>query len=152
MNGDILTTLDFEQLLAVHRCSGAVMTIAVPRRRVDIDLGVIETRDGLITGYTKAALYGDPIWTASGYVRDPSSRHVRIAALIGESQAWPSPGRSHEPSCQNPTTYSAYRRAAAYGGAANPTFPVANAPNETLSLRYAVSVRHIKRHPDSFAT
>lgn len=41
MNGDVLTTLDFAKLLDVHRVSGAGATIAVHRRTVDIDYGVL---------------------------------------------------------------------------------------------------------------
>ena len=53
MNGDILTTLDFGELLDVHRRSGVVLTIAMQAKQVKIDLGVIESRDGLISGYTE---------------------------------------------------------------------------------------------------
>lgn len=51
MNGDVLTTLDYRELIAYHRRQGAVLTIATQSKRVDIDLGVIENHDGLITGY-----------------------------------------------------------------------------------------------------
>jgi NDP-sugar pyrophosphorylase family protein len=51
MNGDILTTLDYRALVEHHRSSGAALTIAMHRQRVDIDLGVLETRDGLVTEY-----------------------------------------------------------------------------------------------------
>jgi NDP-mannose synthase len=51
MNGDILTTLDFRHLIDVHTECNATLTIATHAKQVDIDLGVIETRDGLITGY-----------------------------------------------------------------------------------------------------
>jgi NDP-sugar pyrophosphorylase family protein len=47
MNGDILTTLDYARLIAAHRQSGAIATIAAHRRNVYIDFGVIEARDGL---------------------------------------------------------------------------------------------------------
>ncbi len=47
MNGDILTTLDYTQLIAAHRQSRAIATIAAHRRNVYIDFGVIETHDGL---------------------------------------------------------------------------------------------------------
>lgn len=42
MNGDILTTLDFAALLSHHRQSGAQATIALHKRSVHIDYGVIE--------------------------------------------------------------------------------------------------------------
>ena len=45
MNGDILTTLDYSQLLAFHRASGALATITAHRREVYIDFGVIERRN-----------------------------------------------------------------------------------------------------------
>jgi NDP-mannose synthase len=60
MNGDILTTLDFGELLDTHRQRGAALTIAMHQQRVDIDLGVIENRDGYITGYDeKPTLFYD---------------------------------------------------------------------------------------------
>jgi NDP-sugar pyrophosphorylase family protein len=60
MNGDILTTIDFGELLEVHRQSGALLTIAMHQQRVDIDLGVIENSGGFITGYNeKPTLFYD---------------------------------------------------------------------------------------------
>jgi NDP-sugar pyrophosphorylase family protein len=51
MNGDVLTTLDYRALVDYHHAQGALLTVAMHSRRVDIDLGVIESEDGLITGY-----------------------------------------------------------------------------------------------------
>ena len=51
MNGDILTTLDYGELMAQHRESGAALTIAVQGRRVEIGLGVLELDGGRVTGY-----------------------------------------------------------------------------------------------------
>jgi len=42
MNGDLLTDLDFNALVAFHREQGAALTIATQRRHVKIDLGVLE--------------------------------------------------------------------------------------------------------------
>jgi NDP-mannose synthase len=53
MNGDILTTLDYGELVEVHRRSKAVLTIATHQKRVDIDLGVLEITDDFITGYNE---------------------------------------------------------------------------------------------------
>jgi NDP-mannose synthase len=41
-NGDVLTTLDYQDLVAVHRRSGAAATIATHARQVKVDLGVIK--------------------------------------------------------------------------------------------------------------
>lgn len=46
MNGDVLTTLDYRELIRHHRESGADVTIASHLRDVKIDFGVIETNDG----------------------------------------------------------------------------------------------------------
>jgi NDP-sugar pyrophosphorylase family protein len=58
MNGDLLTTLDFRGLLARHRTSGAVATIAAYERQTKIDLGILEI-DGQnrITGYIEKPTY-----------------------------------------------------------------------------------------------
>ena len=41
-NGDVLTTLDISALVAFHKAEGASATIAMHRRTVDINLGVIK--------------------------------------------------------------------------------------------------------------
>jgi NDP-sugar pyrophosphorylase family protein len=51
MNGDLLTTLNFKELVDTHVASGAAATVGVHRREVPIDFGVVK-RDGLaITGF-----------------------------------------------------------------------------------------------------
>lgn len=45
MNGDLLTTLDFAALVRHHRKSGMAATIAMHRRTVNIDYGVIDYSD-----------------------------------------------------------------------------------------------------------
>jgi NDP-sugar pyrophosphorylase family protein len=52
MNGDVLTTLDYSRLISAHIESDAAATIAVRRRDVKIDLGVITaTPDGRLDDY-----------------------------------------------------------------------------------------------------
>ena len=52
MNGDVLTTLDFSDLLNYHKRNGAIATIALKKRDVKIDFGVVEIDDGnSIVGY-----------------------------------------------------------------------------------------------------
>lgn len=53
MNGDILTSLNYGALVRHHEQSGAALTIATHRKRVDIDLGVIESSNGRVTGYVE---------------------------------------------------------------------------------------------------
>lgn len=51
MNGDVLTTLDYRHLVDFHREREAALTVSMHTKHVDINLGVIESSDGLITGY-----------------------------------------------------------------------------------------------------
>jgi len=43
LNGDVLTTLRFDDLLAEHRREGALATMAVKERSVDVQYGVVHT-------------------------------------------------------------------------------------------------------------
>ena len=47
MNGDLLTTLRFDDLIRAHAESGAIATLAVRRRRIEIEFGVVELNDML---------------------------------------------------------------------------------------------------------
>lgn len=53
MNGDILTTLDYADLLRFHEESGAALTIATYSKEVNIDLGVIEGDGASVSGYVE---------------------------------------------------------------------------------------------------
>lgn len=53
MNGDVLTDLDFGQLLRGHAASGAALTIATYPRTVHIDFGVLTTDEGQVVGFTE---------------------------------------------------------------------------------------------------
>ena len=70
-NGDVLTTLPLADLLAHHRLSGALATIAMHRRQVYIDLGVIQQNgDGHVTGYIEKPTY-DFMVSMGIYVFEP---------------------------------------------------------------------------------
>jgi NDP-mannose synthase len=51
MNGDVLTTLDYRALVDRHHELGAALTIATHAKRVEIELGVIDSSDGFVTDY-----------------------------------------------------------------------------------------------------
>jgi len=54
MNGDILTTLNYKELYDLHISRQAWGTIALSKRKVDIDYGVIQTSpDGELTDYVE---------------------------------------------------------------------------------------------------
>lgn len=52
MNGDLLTDLDYGDLMRNHATTGAAATVGVFHRDVEITLGVLErSEDGRVTGY-----------------------------------------------------------------------------------------------------
>lgn len=52
MNGDVLTTLDYRDLVRAHKEGGAIATVATHQRDVRIDFGVLETdARGRLTEY-----------------------------------------------------------------------------------------------------
>ena len=57
LNGDILTDLDYADLLRGHQASGAPITVATYEREVDIDFGVLEVEsDRIISFHEKPML------------------------------------------------------------------------------------------------
>ncbi len=57
-NGDVLTTLDFQELIDYHRGHNAIATIASHSRNIRVDLGVIQTDSNCrIVGYTEKPTY-----------------------------------------------------------------------------------------------
>ncbi|MEV6615877.1 sugar phosphate nucleotidyltransferase [Streptomyces sp. NPDC051051] len=53
MNGDVLTDLDYADVLLRHRESDAPLTIATYARRVHIDFGVLTTTDSKVVAFTE---------------------------------------------------------------------------------------------------
>ena len=53
MNGDVMTDLDFRDVIEFHRKENSVLTIAVNRRDVFIDFGVVELSENRIVGYSE---------------------------------------------------------------------------------------------------
>jgi NDP-mannose synthase len=86
-NGDILTTVDFRALLAVHMEQQAALTIAMRRERVKVGLGVIDCEDGRITGYReKPSLHHD---VSTGSMSTARGRSVSCLARVRfSSRSW----------------------------------------------------------------
>jgi len=77
MNGDLLTTLDYSALIQYHRHKRAAATIAMHRREVKIDLGVIQLDGGnTIKGYLEKPTYDYNV-SMGVYVFEPEVlRHI----------------------------------------------------------------------------
>ena len=71
MNGDILTTMDYGELMRFHAEHDAALTIATHRQDVDVDLGVIESDEGYVVDYVeKPTMHFDV--SMGIYVYDPA--------------------------------------------------------------------------------
>ena len=70
MNGDVLTNLDYGALVSYHEEQEAALTIAMHARRVNIDLGVIESADGVVTDYVEKPQFDYDV-SMGVYVYDP---------------------------------------------------------------------------------
>jgi NDP-sugar pyrophosphorylase family protein len=53
MNGDVLTNLDYGELLRAHVMSGAPLTVAVAARETRIDFGVLAVEGDKVVGFTE---------------------------------------------------------------------------------------------------
>ncbi|MFE0774628.1 NDP-sugar synthase [Streptomyces sp. NPDC058861] len=53
MNGDVLTDLDYADVLRRHEVAGAPLTIATYARKVHIDFGVLTTDDSRVVAFTE---------------------------------------------------------------------------------------------------
>jgi len=70
-NGDVLSDMKIDQMIASHKQSGAIATIAMYQRQVNIDLGVIELNgDHEIVGYIEKPRYVYPV-SMGLYVFEP---------------------------------------------------------------------------------
>ena len=76
MNGDVLTTIDYNKLYDVHKEAGNVLTIASHRRAVETDYGVIHTNGAagetrIVSAYEEKPVL--PMTVSMGvYVAEPS--------------------------------------------------------------------------------
>jgi NDP-sugar pyrophosphorylase family protein len=73
MNGDVLTDLDFADLIAFHRQSGALVTIAMYNRSLKVDLGVIQLSGKHdVVGYIEKPTYDFQV-SMGVYVFEPAA-------------------------------------------------------------------------------
>jgi len=71
MNGDVLTDLNYADMMAHHRASNAIATIGICPRTVETDLGVVEFDENqLLTGYIEKPTHKH--WVSMGiYIFEP---------------------------------------------------------------------------------
>ncbi|MBC7879012.1 MAG: NTP transferase domain-containing protein [Anaerolineales bacterium] len=89
MNGDLLTTIDYDAMLKYHRERGALATIACYQRDVKIDLGVIEVdSENWVANYIEKPTYHYAV-SMGIYIFEPSilgyiaqNQHLDLPELI----------------------------------------------------------------------
>jgi NDP-mannose synthase len=74
LNGDVLTDMNFADLLTFHRQNKSVLTIASHRRRVDIDYGVIHRNGFNVVRYEEKPVINYEV-SMGIYVFEPSVLH-----------------------------------------------------------------------------
>jgi NDP-sugar pyrophosphorylase family protein len=70
MNGDLLTTLDVQKMIAFHESESAVATIGVFKREVRMDLGVIEAGPVDVHGYVEKPSWSYEV-SVGAYAMEP---------------------------------------------------------------------------------
>ena len=71
MNGDILTTLNYQALVEHHSRQGAALTVAMHQKDVKLDLGVLESNEqGSLTSYCEKPVYSFNV-SMGVYVYEP---------------------------------------------------------------------------------
>jgi NDP-mannose synthase len=88
MNGDLLTDLDFKELLDFHRKQNAVVTIATHPRQVKMDYGVLELDGTRVQGYlekpetTHHVSMGIYVYEPAALQYIPAGRYFDFPSLI----------------------------------------------------------------------
>ncbi len=78
MNGDVLTSINYSDIIAFHKKNKNILTIAMHNKRVKIDLGVLEhNKDGVITGYSEKPQYDYKV-SMGIYIYEPKVlKHIK---------------------------------------------------------------------------
>jgi NDP-mannose synthase len=81
MNGDLLTTMSFRELMAFHRRHDAIATVATYPREVTVDLGVLQVdEDGRLLDYVEKPRYDFTV-SMGIYCFDP-----RVCEFVGRDE------------------------------------------------------------------
>jgi NDP-sugar pyrophosphorylase family protein len=84
MNGDVLTTLDYAALVRHHRAQGAAATLAMHRRSVKVDYGVVETDgDGRLAKYVEKPEYHYTVSMGVNVLEPRALRHIGDGEALG---------------------------------------------------------------------
>jgi mannose-1-phosphate guanylyltransferase/phosphomannomutase len=68
--GDHVTNLDISDLIEHHKKSGAIATIALLKHKIPIEFGVVEVKDGMVTGFKEKPVL-EQLYNIAIYVFEP---------------------------------------------------------------------------------
>jgi NDP-mannose synthase len=84
MNGDLLTTLDYQWLITQHLDTGAAATVAVQHRESRIDFGVVKTDpDGFLDDYIEKPVYPFLVSMGINVLTKPVLDYIAQGEAIG---------------------------------------------------------------------
>lgn len=84
MNGDVLTTLDYAAMVKHHRANGAAATLAMHRRTVRIDYGVVEVDEsGALRDYIEKPSYHYKVSMGVNVLEPRALAHIADGEAIG---------------------------------------------------------------------
>lgn len=72
LNGDVLTSLDFNRLMSAHRESGVDLTVTVRTERIEVASGVLSLEGDLVTAYDEKPVIEHEVSTGI-YVLSPEA-------------------------------------------------------------------------------
>jgi len=84
MNGDVLTTLDYAAMVRHHRARGAAATLAMHRRSVRIDYGVVEIgEDGSLRDYLEKPEHHYTVSMGVNVLEPRTLAHIADGEVLG---------------------------------------------------------------------
>lgn len=84
MNGDLLTTLDYADLIRFHRDQRACATLCMQKRSVKIDYGVIEAGpDGRLAGYNEKPQFDYAVSMGINILEPKALEYIRPDEVLG---------------------------------------------------------------------
>ena len=83
MNGDILTDMDYAQLLRDHAAADRPLTISTYRRDVNIDFGVLDVESEVVVGFREKPTHEYRVSMGVYGVSKPTLKRYRVGLPLG---------------------------------------------------------------------
>lgn len=77
MNGDILTDLDFRELLKFHKEKGSLVTITTKKEKIKLNYGMIKSQESCVTGWDEKPVIKADISTGIYVLNSSVLRYIK---------------------------------------------------------------------------